>query len=97
MSASPSKTGATLANVAASTTSVTLFAAGTGAPNQRIVFNDSNVAMYIAFGAAAASTTNFTVKIAAGGYYEFPIPIYNGACTAIWDATATGAARVTSY
>lgn len=85
---------ATLANVASSATSVTLFAAAE--PNQadlRMIFNDSSAVLYVKFG-TAASTTSFTVLIAAGGYYEFPRPLYTGLVTGIW-ASANGAARCT--
>lgn len=93
--ATVTKQTATLANVASSATSVALFAAN-GAARQRLVFNDSSSAMYVAYGATAASTTSFSVKVGAGGYYEFPLATYGGACTAIWD-TANGFARTTEY
>lgn len=85
---------ATLTNVAASATVVTLFAVKNGSGTSRAVFNDATTAMYIAYG-AAASLTNFTVKVAIGGYYEFPRPLYTGLVTAIWDAGPTGSARTT--
>lgn len=82
----------TLANVASATTTGTLLAANTNRKGAYI-FNDSTSALYVKFG-ATASTTSFTVKIAAGGYYEFPVPMYQGVVDGIWD-TANGAARVT--
>lgn len=85
---------ATLANVSSSATAVALFAAS-GSARVRTVFNDSSSAMYAAF-SGTASTSNFTVKIAAGGYYEFPMPCFGGSISAIWD-TANGAARTTQY
>jgi hypothetical protein len=51
--------------------------------------------LYVKFG-AAASTTSYTVQIAAGGYYEFPQPVYCGEVDGIW-ASANGAARLTSW
>lgn len=98
MSRTPSPLAATVTTVAASATVVTIFAAGTGASagSQRLVSNDSNVALYLKFG-SAASLTDWTVKIAIGGYYEFPYPLYNGLVTGIWDAGPTGQARLTSY
>lgn len=84
---------ATLANVASSATSVTLFAAS-GASGGRVVFNDSSAILYIKFGTTAASTTSHTVQVAAGGYYTFPS--YSGPCTAIW-ASANGFARTTEW
>lgn len=83
---------ATLANVAASATSVTLFAANTGI-RARAVYNDSSSIMYLKYG-ATASATSFTVIVGAGGYFEFPLPVYGGVVDAIW-ASATGTARTT--
>lgn len=57
------------------------------------IYNDSTAIMYLALGAAAASTTDYTTQIAAGGYYEVPAA-YTGAIRAVW-ASATGNARVT--
>ena len=37
-----------------------------------------------------------TVQIAAGGYYEFPQPIFLGQVDGIW-ASANGNARLTSW
>lgn len=85
---------ATLANVASSTSSVALFASA-GAAKNRLVYNDSSSAMYICFN-GVASLTNFSVKVASQGYYEFPATCFGGAVTAIWD-TANGFARTTQY
>jgi hypothetical protein len=57
------------------------------------LYNDSSSAVYIKFG-SSASTTSFTVKLAAAGYYESPTLVYRGIVTAIWD-TATGSMRIT--
>lgn len=57
------------------------------------VFNDSDQALYLKLG-ATASTTSFTVKMAAGSYYEVPFN-YTGIIDGIWAADSTGAARVT--
>lgn len=84
------------ANVAYSATSVTLFGLSQAA-QYRSVFNDTDKPCYISFGAAAASTTNFTVKLAAGTFFAFPTPVYNNQCTIIWDAAGSGAARTTQY
>jgi len=86
---------ATLASVASSASSGTIFAA-TGKASARTVFNDSTAVLYLAFTSSAASTSNYTVQIAAGGYYEFPQPVYSGAVTGIW-ASANGNARLTSW
>ncbi len=57
------------------------------------VFNDSSEALYLKLG-ATASTTSFTCKIPAGGYYEVPFN-YTGIIDGIWNADSTGAARIT--
>jgi hypothetical protein len=58
------------------------------------VFNDSTAALFLKFG-ATASATSFTVKIAAGAYYEMPTrPTYTGIVDGIW-AAANGNAYVT--
>jgi len=85
---------ATVSSVNASATAVTLFAAGAGNDAAaRMIFNDSTADVYVKFG-ATASATDFTVKISAGGYYEAPVPVYDGLITGIW-TSATGAARLT--
>ena len=83
---------ATLANVAASVTSVTLRAANT-ARLGLMIYNDSTASLYVNFG-ATASTTAFTVFMAAGAYYEMSQPPYSGAVNGLWTAAA-GSARVT--
>lgn len=83
---------ATLSNVndaAVSTTILASNAARLGAT----VYNDSTVALYLKFG-SSASTTSFTVKLAADQYYEVPFG-YTGILTGIWASDAAGAARVT--
>ena len=85
---------ATLANVASSASSVTVFAAS-GAVKGRTVYNDSSAILYLKFG-TTASTTSYTVQLAAGAYYEFPQPAFGGRVDGIW-ASANGAARVTSW
>ena len=83
---------ATLANVAASATNVTLRASNTGRMGLTI-FNDSTASLYIKFG-ATASATSFTVFVGPGAYYELPNPVYTGIVDGIWTAAA-GNARVT--
>lgn len=85
--------------VAASATVVNLFSAvGTGSSSgsdavNRIVHNDSAAILYLAYG-AAATTTDFTAKIPADGYWEAPAPVFDGLITGIW-SSATGSARCT--
>lgn len=85
---------ATHANVAASVSSVALFAAA-GTVHGRTVWNDSTAVLYLKFG-GAASATSCTVKIPADGYYEFPAPVYGGPVEGVW-AAATGTARTTQW
>jgi hypothetical protein len=82
---------ATLSNVASSATNVTVLASNTARLGATI-YNDSTAVVYLKFG-ATASTTSFTVKVAAGGYYELPFG-YSGIVDGIW-ASANGSARVT--
>jgi hypothetical protein len=83
-----------LANVASSATNVTVFAAN-GAARMRTVFNDSTAVLYLKFG-ATASSSSYTVQLAAGAYYEFPQPVYAGQVDGIW-ASANGSARTTEW
>ncbi len=87
-------TTATLADVASANTNTALFAAAS-ATNARTIYNDSTAVLYVKFG-ATATTTSYTVQIAAGGYYEFPQPCYAGQVDGIW-ASANGNARLTSW
>lgn len=81
-------------SVVSSATSVTLFAANAGARG-RTVTNDSTAVLYLKYG-ATASTTSYTVQLAAGAHYEFPAPLYGGRVDGIW-ATANGNARITEW
>ncbi len=87
-------TTATLANVASSGSSVTLFAAASST-SARTIWNDSTAVLYVKFG-TTASTSSYTVQLAAGAYYEFPQPVFAGRVDGIW-ASANGNARVTSW
>lgn len=87
---------ATLSNVAASATSVTVLAANASRIGATIT-NDSSSVIYVKFG-TTASTTSYTVSLAGSAaapfsYYEVPAG-YTGRIDAIW-ASATGNARVT--
>ena len=92
----PGTITATLANVASSASSVTLFAAAATQVNERTVFNDSTQVLYLTMDGSVASASNYTVQIAGGGYYEFPRPVVSGKVTGIW-ASANGNARLTSW
>lgn len=84
---------ATITSVNDTDSNVELLAQNDGR-SAAMIFNDSTVALYVAFG-ATASLTAFTVKIAPDGYYEFPQPIYTGQINGIWASNASGAARIT--
>lgn len=81
-------------SVTAATSTTSLLAAN-AARVQALFFNDSTANLYLKLG-ATASTTSFTVKIPAAGYYELPTNsgVYTGAIDGIWDAV-NGAVRVT--
>lgn len=82
---------AALTNVASSLSNQTLLAANANRLGAAI-YNDSTANLFVKLG-ATASSTSFTLKMAAGGYYEVPFQ-YTGQIDGLWDA-ANGAARVT--
>lgn len=85
---------ATVASVACSTTVATLLAASNGR-KMATIYNNAATDLYVKFGATATSS-DFTVKLAAGDYYEVPVPMYAGIITGIL-ASSTGNALVTSW
>lgn len=91
---SPPRTTADLAPVSASASSVQLFAENEAAVG-RAILNDSTATLYLKFG-ETASTIDYTVKMGAGDYFEFPTPLYGGVTEGIW-SSATGSARVTEW
>lgn len=92
VSIAQSSTG-TLANVAASASSVTLIASNASRLGF-IIFNDSTATLYVKFG-STASLTSFTYKVDPYGTLEMlGSRIYTGIVTGIWDS-ATGNARNT--
>jgi hypothetical protein len=82
----------TQASVASSGSSVTLLAASSTRLGATI-YNDSTQILYLKLG-ATASTSSYTIQIAANGYYEVPF-YYTGVIDGIW-ASANGNARITS-
>lgn len=88
---SPART-TSVTSVASSASSVTLLTAD-DARRGCAVFNDSSAILYMKFG-ATATTSSYTIKMAAGTYYEFPLPCYQGVVDGIW-ASANGSARIT--
>lgn len=85
-------TTSTPSNVASSATNVTLLAANTSRRSAS-VYNDSTQVLYLKYG-ATASATSFKVAISPNGYFEFPLPVYQGIVDGIWVA-ANGSARIT--
>jgi hypothetical protein len=87
---------ATRFSVASSATSVVIFPAN-GRSGGRTIQNESSAILYLAFGSTPASLTDYTVQIAAGAYYEFPVTrYYGGEVRGIW-AAANGNARCTEW
>jgi hypothetical protein len=84
---------ATITSVPSSATNVTVLAAN-AARKGAIITNISTAILYVRFGSAAATTTDFTAQLpATTGYYEVPFG-YTGQITGIW-ASANGTANVT--
>lgn len=83
---------AVVSSVVASISAVSLLAAN-ASRSGGILYNDSSASAYVKYG-TGASTSSFTYKMGANSSQEFPIPMYSGLVTAVWD-TATGSMRVT--
>jgi hypothetical protein len=88
-----SSSTATITSPASTTASQVLLAANSNRKSGSSVFNDSTANLYLVLGANVASPTNFTVEIAARGYYELP-KCWKGEVRGAW-ASANGAARIT--
>lgn len=91
-------TSATCSNVSGSASSTTLFAANSFR-KAGTVYNDStdpSAVLFLKFG-INASTSSFTVKVPAGGYYELPSPIFVGPVTGVWSSSTSATARVTEF
>lgn len=84
---------ATLTNVAASATNVTLLAAN-ASRKRLIIANDGAAILYIKFG-STASSTSWTVKLYPNETYESPpFWVYSGQIDGIW-SSVLGTARIT--
>ncbi|MFN6571176.1 hypothetical protein [Dendronalium sp. ChiSLP03b] len=86
----PSSGTSTPTTVPASITSVTVLDANSNRQGATI-WNESTANLYIEFG-ATATTSAFTAKLSAGGYFEVPLH-YTGVISGIWSA-ANGNALV---
>lgn len=97
MSVNRNPATATVTPVAMSTTSAAV-TAGSGAPGGQVryIANTTANVLYLRFGSAAASATDFTVQLAAGASWENPAPFYSGPIQGIL-STGTGNANVTAY
>ena len=95
MTASPAKQTATVTAPAMTTTSALLLAASANR-SMWFVTNTTAAVLYLRFGSAAATSGDYSVAIAAGGYYECPIPVYGGAVQGVL-ASGTGNPEVTAW
>ena len=86
---------ASVRKVDSSTSNVTL-AASYKWRRSMSIFNSDDNALFVKFGATATST-DFTVKIPAGGHWEMPQPPYTGQIDGIWadDEDDYGSAHIT--
>jgi hypothetical protein len=84
---------ATPISVAASIASVSLLSANS-ARNGTTIWNNSTANLYVELG-VTATTSAFTARLSAGGYYEVPFT-YTGVISGIWDA-ANGSALVREF
>lgn len=95
ISRNPSNGTASLTSVSATSGSVVL-ASSNEIRKSLSVFNDATVSLYLKMG-TTASSTSFSLKLAAGGYWESAASIYTGRVDGIWDSSPTGAARITEF
>lgn len=87
-------TGTTVARVGDVATNVTLLAAN-GSRAGASIFNDSSAILYVKLGAIATST-DYTVRLASGDFYELPFR-YIGQIDGIWASDAGGGCQVTEF
>lgn len=83
------------ASISQSSTSVTLQSSNASRMGWSCFNNPTqNAHLYIKFGAATASTTDFDVRLEPLGYYEMPLPVTTELIVGVWDSTGAGFARV---
>lgn len=80
-------------SVAASATNVTLLSSS-ATRKGAYFFNDADKYCYLKLG-TTATTASYTIKMAAGSFYEIPYPCYTGRIDGIWEAAPTGSMRIT--
>jgi hypothetical protein len=84
----------TRTDVARSATSVVILSSS-AVRQGAMIFNDSNANLFLRFGSANATTSDFSIKMGAGSYFEVPFQ-YLGQITGIWQSAGAGAARITN-
>lgn len=76
----------------------TVIAAAANDREGLLIVNDSVAAdLYVRFGSAAATSTNYSLKLAKGDQYELSAIEYGGLIHAIWSAADAGFVRVTEF
>jgi hypothetical protein len=93
LAAPPAPTASTVTAITSTVTNGTTLQATNTARAGLYIFNDSTAVLYVKLG-TGATPTDWTIRIAAGGFYELPVPYYRGAVSGVW-ASANGFARVT--
>ena len=91
----PSFAGITTSVPSANTDTVILAASVNGQRKGFTVFNDSTQILYLLLANAVSSSSNYTVQMVAGSYYESPFA-YSGVVKGIW-ASANGNAWVEEF
>lgn len=89
----PTSTVASLTNISGTTGSV-LVAATDGNRRMMLAVNDSTAVLYLRYGVTAGTQT-YSIRIPSLGYWEMPLPIWQGEIDAIWDSVNVGAGRFT--
>jgi hypothetical protein len=92
VSANQKSSTATTSSVSDQATNATLLSLNANRLGATI-YNDSTATLYVKLG-TTATTTDFTVILAPGGYYEVPFG-YTGRIDGIWASDQSGAARIT--
>lgn len=85
----------TRTSVNSGTGSVTILASNASRKGAAITNTDAN-ALYLDMSGGTASSTAYSVKVAADGYFEIPFG-YTGLITGIWAADGSGVALVTEF
>lgn len=87
--------GATVTSVNSAASSTTIIAANRLRAGVTVTNTDANI-LYLRVGGGTASSTSFSVALAANAHWEAPYG-FTGEITGIWAVDGTGAALVTEY